>query len=188
MTDQEPSGGRGDSVYLAGWTSTSPVNVELAGAPYQTEDTTLYLFRLPTTLQATTDEVEVPYSFLTWQATDESSERQIAPYCLTVQAGEQDVFRYNPLPTLRLKDVTSLRIVISGPFPSQGIISLWDWTQGKWVDMKVNSQVTTVTDPQPFVGPENAVQVMIAPVAGYNQVAYDRIDIALRGHLADAPK
>src|SRR5205823_4159776 len=61
-TDPDPSGGRGDAVYLAGWTTSSPLNVDLTGAAFLTEDTTLYMFRLPVTIRPSTGDVEVPFT------------------------------------------------------------------------------------------------------------------------------
>ncbi|MEP7289572.1 MAG: hypothetical protein ABI947_27805 [Chloroflexota bacterium] len=184
--DVDASGGRGDAVYLAGWTSTSPLDVSLKGAAFVTEDSTLYIYRLPVTIKQTNDVVAVPLPFLTWIPTSDSVQRQLTPYGINLQPGDKIAFRYNPLPLLRLKEVTQLDIEVKATSYRQGIISLWDWTESKWVDIGVNSTLTNVSDPQRFLGPENAIQVQVEPAPGVSLLTFDRVDVLVNGRLVSA--
>jgi hypothetical protein len=180
----DSGGGRGTEVYLAGWTNTSPIEVDLKGAQFTTEDTSLYIYQLPVTRQTTDEVVVIPTTLLTWTPTDDSTRKESSPYGLTLQFGDRAVFRYAPLPLARLQDVTTLKLEVRSPNLGQGVISLRDWTQDKWVPIDANTPIVTLTNPQQFIGPENAVEVMIELGPGASLATYDKIDLTLSGHLS----
>jgi hypothetical protein len=185
VANSEPNGGRGTNVYIAGWSGTSPIKVGLQGASFTTEDTTLYMYRLPVEIVASSDDVEVPPSLLTWTSTDASTRRDAIPYSLNVQPGEHLVFRYNPLPSIRLKQVTGLKLDLTGQNINRGVVFLWDWQAGQWVDVNATSASNLVIDAFRYVGPENAVEMAIEAKPGQALASYDRIDLTLYGRLAD---
>ncbi len=182
----DASGGRGSNVYLVGWADSSPIGVDLKGAGYVTEDTTLYVYSLPVTVTASNDIIALDSPALTWTPTDESTRRDASPYNLSLQAGDKVVFRYNPLPTIRLSEVTEIDLRLRASNINQGIISLWDWTVGKWIDINANRQSIIITNNvQRYIGPENSVEVQIEVAPGMPLASYDRIDLTLYGRLAD---
>jgi hypothetical protein len=185
VANSEPNGGRGTNVYVAGWTNTSPIQVSLEGASFTTEDTTLYMYRLPVQITAGSYDVEVPPSLLTWTTTDASTRREAMPYSLNVQPGEHLVFRYNPLPSIRLRQVTGMKIDLRGPNVNRGRILLWDWQAGQWVDVNATSTSNLVINAFKYLGPENSVEMAVEANAGQALVSYDRIDLTLYGRLAD---
>ncbi len=186
IENSDPSGGRGTDVYLVGWTGTSPLQVDLQGAPYTTEDTSLYIYKLPVTIAATKEEVVIPNSMITWTPTEDTTRREAIPYTLSLQFGDKVAFRYNPLPLARLTDVTELKLEIRSPNLSQGVVSLFDWTTDQWVPVQANTPVVTIPSPDKFVGPENAIEVMIELAPGASLATYDKIDMTLSGHLTRA--
>jgi len=185
ITTPDPNGGRGLNVYIAGWTDTSPIKVDLEGAGFTNEDTSLYIYQLPVTISPDSAPVEVSSSLLTWTPTAETSRRDVSPYNLSLQTGDRATFRYTPLPDIRLKDVTGLKLIVQGSNVSQGVISLWDWQERRWVEMRVRNGTTTVQNPARFVGPENAIE-MAVETAGTGLVTYNKIDLALYGRLNSA--
>ncbi|MCC7447740.1 MAG: hypothetical protein IT324_10000 [Anaerolineae bacterium] len=185
ITSPDPNGGRGLNVYIAGWTDTSPITVDLQGAGFTNEDTSVYIYQLPVTITPDSAPVEVSSSLLTWTPTAETSRRDVSPYNLSLQTGDRATFRYTPLPDVRLKEITGLKLVVQGSNVSQGVISLYDWTERRWVEMRVRNGTTTIQNPNRFVGPENAIE-MAVETAGTGLVTYNKIDLALYGRLNSA--
>ncbi|MDW8299395.1 MAG: hypothetical protein RML95_08645 [Anaerolineae bacterium] len=192
IADRDPSGGRGTDVYLVGWTNTSPLEVRLEGAAFDTEDTTLYIFRLPTRVQpiSTNGVVELPSAYLMWTTTEASSRRDAAPYELFLQPGDVVIFRYVPMPLMRLREVQELRLFVKpGNTYSigRGRVALWDWQAARWVPIDVsNIAVRLVDRPWRFIGPENAIEVRVEVPNDSATAHFERIDLTLYGRLQDA--
>jgi hypothetical protein len=130
-------------------------------------------------------EVTLPNAFLTWTSVDSSSRRDVAPYNLSLQAGDRVVFRYAPLPSIRLKEVTSIGIVAKTNRYQQGIISLWNWATSKWEVINISNQYsTTVSNAQDYLGPDNVIEVQVEAAANTSVASYERIDLTLYGILA----
>jgi hypothetical protein len=160
--DTDPTGGRGTDVYIAGWTDNSPLNVDLNGASFITEDTTLYVYRLPVTLANVGDLVELGGGLLTWTTTDRSSRRDVAPYFLQLQPGEEIVFRYQPL--LPLDGASEIRVSTrTGGYGGRddATISLWDWSAQEWVPIQdFEDNEARITDAERFINPIGAVELL----------------------------
>lgn len=191
--DSDPSGGRGTDVFVAGWTNESPVPIGLEGAPFETEDTTLYVYRLPVAVRAIPESgvVDLPNAYLTWTPTERSTRRDIAPYDMQLQPGDKLVFRFTPMPLMRLSEVTRIGLLSKegNAFSSKKAqFSLWNWTTGQWEKIEPpigSSLVSTITDrPSRFVGPENALELMIEPIDNSTGITYDRVELLLSGRLA----
>jgi hypothetical protein len=179
-SDSDASGGRGDNVYLVGWTNTSPLSVDLKNASYTSEDTTVYIYQLPVTAHMGT-EVEVPPLLMTWSVSDESTQPRATPYQLNVQQGQVAAFRFSPLPSMRIPKISDLKLFVQSQSAGQGKISLWNWADAKWEEVPVHSGFNTVSDPGRYIGPEDAVQVRAEPNAGVFLANYERIDVVMYG-------
>jgi len=189
IADADPSGGRGTDVYLVGWSNQSPLEVRLEGAAFDTEDTTLYIFRLPTRVQAISSNgvVELPSAYLTWTTTEASPRRDVAPYELFLQPSETAIFRYLPMPLMRLQDVQELRLFVKpgNTFSiGRGRVSLWDWQAAEWIPIDVSNISVRITDrPSRFIGPENAIELRVDVPNDSATVHFERIDLTLYGRL-----
>jgi hypothetical protein len=192
VEDIDSSGGRGTNVYVAGWTRQSPVDVLLEDAPFLQEETVLYIFRLP--VGVTTETVDgmaaVPNAFLTWTPAVESPRQDAAPYDLRLQPGEWAIFHLQPMPLMRLAEVTNVELFVraGSSFSSQrGDISLWNWQTSDWEAILQSSPLVQVEgDPTRFVGPDNLVQLKVTAQGATGSVFYERIDLNLYGRLASA--
>ena len=189
IADADPSGGRGTDVYLVGWSNQSPLDVRLEGAAFDTEDTTLYIFRLPTRVQAISSNgvIELPSAYLTWTTTEASPRRDVAPYELFLQPSETAIFRYLPMPLMRLQDVQELRLFVKpgNTFSiGRGRVSLWDWQAAEWIPIDVSNISVRITDrPSRFIGPENAIELRVDVPNDSATVHFERIDLTLYGRL-----
>ncbi len=169
MTDANDFGaGRGVDVFFAGWSGDSPVGVRV-DAPFTTEDTTLYLVKLARQIQTAQPQVTLHPGDMQWTPIGTGAQRDYAPYDLFMGAGDEAAFRFNPLPALLLKSVSSVSINLhdngSSTRPS---VALWDWQAGQWVmlDLTQDGSISSATlvssvDIARFVGVNNAVQIRI---------------------------
>ncbi len=166
LRENDLSGGRGAEVYLAAWSRTPVVEVELIGKPQPTqESTSLYLFELSAMVKPSTERVTIPPGLTTWTLfTDRNDTRvnlNVPPSRFQVGSTTQASFQFMPLPAVQLAEVEYLGIefVRSGPVR----LEIWDWTQGQWSELEQDSSVDMILVDQPdrFIGPENAVNIRI---------------------------
>jgi len=191
ITDSDPSGGRGTSVYVTAFTRESPVQVALSGVASVTEDTTVYIYRLPVTVttQDPARAVELPNAYLTWTPTEQSTRRDVAPYEMSIQPGERYVFRYIPMPLMRMENVTEIRLTLQpGNSASRSVtdaVSLYNWQRGEWEVIQTPNFLTRIIDAGRFIGPENAIEMKVEVTANVNRLYYERIDLTLYGTLRE---
>ncbi len=187
MTDETDTGaGRGVSVYLAAWSASSPVGVAV-DTPFTTEDNTLYFFKLASRIQTPDNQVKLGSGYMIWSPMEKIGSRDHAPYSLYLTAGEQAGFRFSPLPALHLNEISQITLSLrkNGAVPTN--TALWDWQTGQWVALsppRGSNEIYTITDPADltrFIGPQNAIQVLIQP--SNSSVGVDRIDVTYNGTL-----
>ncbi|MBN1681899.1 MAG: hypothetical protein JW966_16600 [Anaerolineae bacterium] len=187
IVDTDISGGRDANVYLFAWTRASTTAVTLLDRPQTDEDTTLYIFELPTTVEPQDAQVEIPPALTTWTLTETGNPRtirEITPTRFRLVEDSQAVFEFMPMPAARLQTVDELIV----NFQAQGPLTLaiWDWPNEEWRDIPVYPDVvaTRIDDPEVFIGPENAVRLRIESQddTSYNQVDY--VKVSYRGQLA----
>lgn len=166
ITDIDYSGGRGDGVYLFGWTTEPMVDVELINQPHNVEDTTLYIFDLPVTTTATDGVIQVPPALTTWTIADQdnpSTMLDAIPDSFKLRANAYAVFQFMPLPAMQLARVEELVISynITGPID----LAVWNWDNQEWTRLIYNEQAGMYTlsrNVARYLGPNNAVKLRIS--------------------------
>jgi hypothetical protein len=85
------------------------------------------------------------------------------PLYLRIAPGEEVVFRFTPLPGLRLGRVEqlSVRSERGSGFIRHVPLQLWHWRLRRWVDVEGNNNTIVIDDPEAFIGPQNAVQLRL---------------------------
>jgi hypothetical protein len=163
VDDSFQSTGRGDKVYLAGWIDRAPLSVELEGANWNSQSSTVYLVELAAEFVQPTREVTIPPERFTWAVRDYNSFGEIAPIELNMQPGEEVAFRFTPLPGAVLDTVNELWIVVDdlNVGGRRVPVSLWDWKGGAWELYEVSREGVNVDDFARFLGPQNAVQMRL---------------------------
>lgn len=186
VVDRDISGGRGAGVYLFAWADTAPFDLELIGRSQDEENTTLYIFELPVTVEAHDPQVEVPPGLTTWMivaADDPTTLQDILPIQFGIDVGSQAAFGFMPLPDVQLAHVDEVIIKFEGQGPLQ--VEVWNWQSEEWVRVWLDSTTysTSLRNTEAFLGPENAVHVRITATDPnvFNQVEY--IKVAYRGQL-----
>jgi hypothetical protein len=190
MTDENERGtGRALEVFVAGWSTTSPVIVSMKDTTnFNAEDLTLYLIKLDSTITPRTG-TTIRYSpaFTVWSALDRSILRDYAPYGLYVIGNDEAAFRYSPSPALGLASVSGfvLNLQRENNNANSAIISLWDWQTAEWVDLPSGSigRGSTVEfsgeSAKRYLAPDMTVRVKIRAPNG--SASYDRVDVSYIG-------
>jgi hypothetical protein len=177
------STGRGDKVYLAGWTSSAPQPVELEGATWNSEDTTIYLIELAVELAKPTTPVTISPDRFTWLVEERSGIADISPLNLALQPGDQATFRFTPLPTAVLSDVDRLTIRVERPNigTTNLPISVYNWSTSAWEEVQIRNGSRQIHNPTRFLGPQNSVLVRLNADSAGGYLRVDRLTIEQRG-------
>ncbi len=175
--------GRGDSIYLAGWTSEALLPIGLEGAQWNSHDSTLYLVELATTPVKPTAPVTISRDRFTWLTVEKPGVADEAPIDLSLQPGEQVSFRFTPLPAAVLSTVNRLSIDLQ--HTSLGATAmpafLYNWRDRDWEQVQLATNHTEFNDPARFLGPENAIIVRLNAdlVGGYLHI--DQLSVEQEG-------
>lgn len=172
MQDHFLSTGRGNQVYLAGWSDDMPLTTDLVGATWEPMDTTLHLIALEVEVRPPSGRALITADQFTWVAGERNSlNSQVAPVNADFQPGDEAVFRFTPLPDSVLTAVDRLYIElnISGSNRAAIPIEIWNWHTGEWAviqldrpDDRASVRRRTIRNPDRFLGAQNAVQIRLA--------------------------
>lgn len=188
VNDSYRATGRGDHIYLAGWVDSPPVALDLVGANWSAQNSTVYLIELETELEVPRREVVIPPERFTWAVREYLGFAEVAPVELNMQTGEEVVFRFTPLPGAVLDTVSELRIVIENlNVGGRSVpLSLWDWQAETWQTYDVTRDGLTISRHQRYLGPENAVQVRLVAddIGGYLRIG--QVGVEQRGTFETA--
>ena len=193
--DLHATAGRGNHVYLAAWSKQAPLDIELIGAEYTTIDSTLYLFQLPTAIDAPDGAVAINPHQMSWALSEASTRHDLAPVWVRAGYGMQSLFtlnlddrvgfRFTPLPGSRPSEVTRLvlNLELLNPNSTAPGVALWDWRRGDWQVLPVGPGRNFIPDPARFVGPAGAVEVLLFNPTDSTPVSLMRVDITMFGVL-----
>ena len=172
MEDQYYSTARGNNVYLAGWSDSMPLETELEGALWQPLDTTLHLVKLSVDFTPPATASHIRADQFTWVALERTGlTTDLSPVNVVMQSGDAVAFQFTPLPDAVLSEVDQLRVELNLSTNSRFEIpiELWDWQAESWevVDLRQDEnrtsvRLTTLRNPDRFLGAQNAVQVRLS--------------------------
>ncbi len=163
---------RGHGVYLAGWTSTSPLATKVS-VPFRTLDLSLYLISLRYTLETGQGSLILPPGLLTWSVLD-TNQNGYTPYDTYLDPNGEMGFEFMPGLPVRFTSVQALTLHLAGGGlngPANTVrVQLYDFSDNTWVDQPgVAWGDTSIAAPARFVGSENNVLVHIKNTAGLTQ-------------------
>lgn len=163
--------GRGDQVYLVGWASTLPLPVDLGGSAWSAQNTTAYIVQLDVTVEQPSGPVRIAGDRFTWMTTERISLSDMTPVGLVMQPGDSAVFHYTPLPDAVLDSVETITIRIDNINTGGRVIPvyIYNWGRDDWEEVNVTAGSHVIRDPEPFLGPQNAVRLRLISdeVGGY---------------------
>ena len=158
-------------VTLYGWSEEPLWEIAVANKESSTLDTAAYFLELPLSIATSQGEIVVPPALTTWQSLNGGGGRDAGPYNYYLISGWAS-FQYQPWDDFQLAQVTELTVTVNTGYQQGPIqVALWNWTDGVWVvDERIGWGANAVSDPAPYVGPNNAVRVRAenTSASGYN--------------------
>ena len=187
VVDQFAATSRGDQVYLLGWSNDMPTTEIVAADEKETFDSTLYIIELEAERpQSSTGRMDVVTSDrFTWVTTLRDGVNDVGPIQFSLQPENVISFRYTPLPDAVLQAVDELTIFVdrSGAYTSERTIEVWNWQDEVWETMVIIGRETVIPipDPEPYLGPLNAVQIRLSQENAIGPMGFLRVSIEQRG-------
>jgi hypothetical protein len=178
MRDQYNHVALGDRIYLLAWSNDFPRDIDISNAAWRSVDDTLYIVGLSVTVEPPplTRVTLAPDQFM-WTMVERiiPPDRELARTAglldvanagvddLILNPNEGVVVEFMPLATAPLADVDRFTVSFNraSGFADQLEAALWNWQTGAWDPQDVRLQEYTVTEPDAYVGPGNAVRVRL---------------------------
>ncbi len=157
--------GRGNHAYLTAWTNRAPLDTNVDGSTLKTIDTTLMIVQLDVQTTPPKQSTVITADQFTWFAQSRSALADVGPMNITLNQGDEAVLRFTPLPDAVLKQVDELRVYIDRKVNTNRDVSLqfWNWNSAQWEEHStISGNQIIISDPAPYIGPENAVQIRIS--------------------------
>ncbi len=177
------SGTRGAGIYLAAWSDKAPFTVGVEDAPFDTRAETLYLLRLPATIQPGQNGSQITLSpdFMVWQPLDQqTSGGSYGPYDIYLYDSDQLAFLFRPAQPVAYTTVDEVVVHLDEASGLTGqanvTVDIWNYATGAWETIpNIAWGDTQLSTPVAFVGPGGEVQLRLSgQPGGYASVA--RID------------
>ncbi len=183
--DQFASVGRGNRVFLAGWTNTAPTDETVSGG-YDVVDTTLYIVELVVEYEPSVEPVTVTRDQFSWISLERTGVSDIGPVNTMLYSDTQVAFRFTPLPDAVLTEVEDLTLIVDRTrlARADGSIDLWNWYTDEWVPIPLEeTERITILDPEPYIGPQNAVQIRAVRDAMGTSMSLEVLGVEQRGQF-----
>jgi hypothetical protein len=175
---------RGSGVYLAGWTSESPLPIEVVGRAFDTVDRSLYLVALTPRLEVSSGKVIIPPGLMQWLALNPTPSTTPTPYDMYLNLGNVYDLRFMPSLAVPFREVESLVMHLTSYGLTGAVaveVALWDFSESVWVTLPSPTWGdTTLQAPARFVGPSGEIQARISNNTQL-QVNVERLDFTLTG-------
>ncbi len=186
VLDQSNYTGRGNGVYLVGWTSTAPTSAaaRITNRGFTTLDTTMYLIALrPVVNLGTQPTLTVSPALMTWTGLDISGQGgTYSPYSATAFPGDRYALRFAPTEPLAFSHVQALILHLTS-YGLTGVpdlfVDVWDFRENTWSRLPgLIWGDNPIPDPTRFVGPGGEIQAQVENT-GPLQVNVEALDFTL---------
>ena len=116
----------------------------------------------------------------------------LAPVNTVLQAGDEAVVRFTPLPHVILEEVETLRLFVDNPGNIREglLLDVWDWQAEDWETLELTPLEDTPTvaeyivrDADRYLGAQNAVQIGLAADEAISFVRYLRVGVEQTGRF-----
>ena len=174
------------AVYLLAWSDSAQIDVSTEGKTDRT-DTTLYFVEIPLRQNIVSGRrISIPVTLLHWEAIANSGVYEPAIQDLFLNQGWVEL-EYTPWPEFQTMQVNELALVLEAPNGDTGAVlpdvRLWNWQKEIWDNFKAGWGETAVAEPNPYVGPNNAVRIRLEDRGVYYDKTLDIVYPLLTGDL-----
>lgn len=186
LSDQFASTGRGDDVYLVGWSDTWAEDITLVDRTPVWVDTTLYLIQLQVNVEPTNEIVTILPDQFTWMILEKENVEGSGPNDFTMLQESSLVVEITPVPSAVLSDVTELTLFVdrSSGYGRRVATALWNWDAGEWFEIEDIVRDTHVFEaPDAFLGANNRVRIRLAMDIDFASAWIRRISVIQRGQF-----
>ena len=175
--------GRGGGIYLAGWSTASPLAVQLDGQPFRNSDTTLYVIALQPSISHANGPIALTPGLFTWSVLDAGNGApNPTPYDGYLESGAFSL-QYvlsQPIPYTKVKQLTLHLQSYDRQGPTGFNQYLWEFTRDDWVllpDLAWGD--TVIADPERFVGANGEIRLRLEQPINGAYLPIERADFTL---------
>jgi hypothetical protein len=186
LGDQFASTGRGNDVYLVGWSDTWANDLTLVDRTPIWVDTTLYLIQLAVTAEPSSEIVTVLPDQFTWALLEKENVEGSGPNDFTLLQESSLVIELTPAPDAVLRDVTELTLFVdrSSGYGRRVATSLWNWDTGEWFEIEDIVRDTHIFEnPDAYLGANNRVRVRLMMDIDFASAWIRRVSVLQRGRF-----
>jgi hypothetical protein len=167
LQEQYATTGRGNRVYLIGWSNQPFLDVTINANQQQIRElnTTLYIIELEANPQPQEKRTITQDQFI-WTAIERGNDGMSAPVLFDGSSAVPLVFRFIPQPNAVLAQVDQLTIILDRTTLNtwRGAVELWNWDHQTWERVEsLDSPYIVIDNPAPYLGALNAVEVRTIP-------------------------
>lgn len=173
---------QGAGIYLAGWSSDSPLPAGLSTSPVETSNTTLYLVALNPAVSVQAGRLELPPGLFTWSTLEGPVQSSASPYDSFLPQGASS-FRYQLSLPVPYRTVTGLTLHLRnyGAIGPSGLrVSLWDFTAQQWAALPaLDWGDVAVPEPNQYVGPSGETRLRLENLSSTAATFIEAADVSL---------
>ncbi len=175
--------GRGGGIYLAGWSTASPLSVQLNGQPFRNSDTTLYVIALQPSISQANGPLALTPGLFTWSVLDAGNgASNPTPYDGYLESGAFSL-QYvlsQPIPYAKVKQLTMHLQSYDRQGPTGFNQYLWEFARDDWVSLPdLAWGDTVIADPERFIGTNGEIRLRLEQPINGAYLPIERADFTL---------
>lgn len=187
------NGGRGNGVYLVGWTEEPTLDVEISNTDQLLDGSVMYIYKIPTRFENRNDNrVTIPPGLISWTAIEITQPGRLPDIpvydnllSFALSLDQSVAIRFAPLPNLPVEDITEAELSFNWRKVTTDIeLTLWNWDTGEWEvytlpDLDRTQHLITLDDE--YIGPQHVVHVAFASTDPNVEQNITDVSLILRG-------
>lgn len=167
LHDQYATTGRGNRVFLIGWSDQAilDASVNVNSQQIRESNTTLYIIELEAEYP-TQESRTITQDQFTWITMERGTGSFTAPVLLEPAFDDPLAFRFTPQPTAILDHVEQLTIIVDRASLTNRrvMLEIWNWKNKEWDFIEaIDDEWIVIDDPAPYLGALNAVELRTIP-------------------------
>ena len=187
MIDQFESSARGSGFYLLGWSDEWERDLTLSGAAWSSVDTTLYVIELDVDIELPRGRATLPSEYYSWMTLERDGVTGNGTDAFSLYEDQGVEFIFHPLPGLAMDVVEGLEIEVDrgGGYAQSLDIQLYNWDSDEYdIFTYRDGDIVELADPGRYLGPGNAVRILLEYGQGFGTARVRKIRIEQTGRYS----